>query len=211
MVAWLAPIVQAQAAASATGTWKWTQAGFGGGRGRGGGGGPAAQPGGPGGPGGAPATQPGGAPGARGGGGGRGGQPTEITATLKQDGEKLTGQVIGMDFQDPTAKSDIKEGSVKADGTVAFKVTMTMGGQFEITRTFTGKLSGDTITGTASIEPPAGGFGGGPGGPGGAAPGGRGPASQPGAGAPGGRGPGGGGGGGFMQPQEWTATRQKAS
>jgi hypothetical protein len=224
-VAYFAPAVHAQAKPDATGTWKWTQT-FGGrgrGQGRGGpGGAPTSQPGA------APASQPGaaaGGPGAGrgpggGGPGGRGfGQPIEVTATLKQDGEKLTGSIAGMNFQDPAEKVDIKEGSVKPDGSVSFKVTQTMGGQFEITRTFAGKLEGDKITGTSSFEFPAGGFGGpggggpGAGGPGAGGPGARGPATQPGGGAPGAGGPPAGGPGfggrGAPQPMEWVATRQK--
>jgi hypothetical protein len=208
-VAYFAPAVHAQAKPDATGTWKWTQTFGGRGRGQGRGG-----PGAAGAPGaGAPATQPGAAGGAGGGapgaGRGPGGGGIEVTATLKQDGEKLTGSVVGMNFQDPTEKIEIKEGSVKPDGSVSFKVTQTMGGQFEITRTFTGKLEGDKISGTTAFEFP----GGGPGGPGAGGPdAGRGPATQPGGGAPAAGGPGAGGrfgGRGAPQPQDWLATRQK--
>ncbi|HVT87232.1 MAG TPA: hypothetical protein VHD56_00115 [Tepidisphaeraceae bacterium] len=174
-VVYFSPTAQAQTA-SATGTWKWTQQGFGGRRGGGGGGGGGA--GGAGGGGQAPATQPGG--GAGGGRrGGRGGTPIEITATLKQDGEKLSGKVAGMTPQTPDAPAvDIKDGSVKADGSIEFKVTVT-GARGEITRSYKGKIEGDSIKGTTTFE-----F----------------------AGAPAG---GGGGGGFTPQPLEWTATRSK--
>jgi hypothetical protein len=207
-VAYFAPAAHAQAKADASGTWKWSQTFGGRGRGQGrgaAGGAPTSQPGA------APASQPGAAAGGPGAGrgpggagpGGRGfGQPIEVTATFKQDGEKLTGSVVGMNFQDPAEKLDIKEGSVKPDGSVSFKVTQTMGGQFEITRTFTGKLEGDKITGTSTFEFP----GGGPGGPGV----GRGPATQPGGGASDAPGRGRGfGARGAIEPMEWLATRQK--
>lgn len=230
MVAYMLPEIAQAQTASATGTWKWTQqfGGRGGGRR---GGGPGGAPGG-GAPGaGAPATQPNagaargpgaGAPGGGAPGGGRGAGGTELTLALTQEGEKLSGTVMGVNFQAPEEKTAIKEGSIKADGTLEFKVTTT--GQFgEITRVYKGKLAGDTITGTQEFNFPAGGPGGpgggaGPGagrGPGGGAPGAGAPASQPGGGAargPGAGGPGGGapgGGRGFGGPQEWVATRQK--
>lgn len=211
-------------AANATGTWKWEQQGFGGGGGRRGqgGGGPGGGGGAPGA--GAPATQPGGggaragAPGGGapgGGGGGRGGAPVALTMNLKQDGEKLTGQILGLPGfggAEP-APIDIKEGTIK-DGKVSFKLVRTFG-ENEITTLYTGTLAGDTITGTRETQFP-GGAPGGPGGggaargPGGGAPGAAGaPPAGGGGGAPGGgqgRGPGGGGRGG---PQEWVATRQK--
>jgi hypothetical protein len=136
----------AQAASSdATGTWKYTQS-FGGRRGGGRAGGGAA--------GGAatqPATQPGDQAGAQGGRrGGRGFQPREITLKLKQDGEKLTGQIIGLTFQDPTAAMEIKEGTVK-NGDVTFKVTRTFGDQ-EITTTYKAKVEGDSLKGTSETS-----------------------------------------------------------
>ena len=156
MALWLVPQVQAQtpAKADATGTWKWTQSFGGRGRGGGGGGAPASQP-----AAGAPTSQPG-APG--GGGaraGGRGGQPREYTLTLKQDAEKLTGKIVGANFQDPTAADDISAGTIK-DGTVTFKIVRDMGGN-SITMTYTGKLDGDTIKGTSAIDFGAGGAPGG--------------------------------------------------
>jgi hypothetical protein len=136
----------AQAASSdATGTWKYTQS-FGGRRGGGRAGGGAA--------GGAatqPATQPGDQAGAQGGRrGGRGFQPREITLKLKQDGEKLTGQIIGLNFQDPTAAMEIKEGAVK-NGDVTFKVTRTFGDQ-EITTTYKAKVEGDNLKGSSETS-----------------------------------------------------------
>jgi hypothetical protein len=141
--------VSAQAA-DATGTWKYMQSFGGGRRGAGGGagaagGGAATQPANP------PASQPG-AAGAGGRFGGRagGGQPREITLKLKQDGEKLTGQIIGANFQDPAAAIDIKDGTVK-DGNVTFKVTRTFGQQ-EVTTTYKAKLDGDSLKGTSELE-----------------------------------------------------------
>lgn len=154
MVAWLAPDIQAQTK-TIDGTWKWTQTGFGGRRaggggagGPGGGGGnrgPASQP-----AAGAPTSQPGagaGGPGGAGRAGGRGGQPREYSLTLKQDGEKVTGKIIGANFQDPTAAMDIKEGTIKANE-LTFKIERVLG-EITITTTYKGKLDGDTITGTS--------------------------------------------------------------
>jgi len=144
MVLWTAPIVAAQAQIDASGTWTWTQQGFGGRRG------PADSGGGGGGAGRAPTPPPGGGGGGGGGGGRRGGAPVEIILTLKQDGEKLTGSATGLNFQDPAAKVDIKDGSVKGS-TVMFKITRTTQ-RGEITTTYTGRLDGDTITGTSETE-----------------------------------------------------------
>jgi hypothetical protein len=71
----------------------------------------------------------------------------EITLTLKQDGEKLTGTVSGLGFG---GESDIEEGSYK-DGQVTFKVTRSRGGQ-DITTTYTGKVQGDTIKGMVDTD-----------------------------------------------------------
>src|SRR3954463_11306599 len=49
----------------------------------------------------------------------------EVTMTLKQEGEKLTGSVSGMGFG---GQSDIQDGTIR-DGNVTFKVARTRGGQ----------------------------------------------------------------------------------
>ena len=72
---------------------------------------------------------------------GFGGNQTEVTLKLKQDGEKLTGTVSGFQGQD----NQIQDGSVK-DGVVSFKVVRDFGGQTS-TVTYTGKLSGDSLKG----------------------------------------------------------------
>ncbi len=153
VLAMLAPDVSAQAT-SATGTWKWTQQ-FGGGRGRGNRGatsregGAAPRDGAP--RDGAPAARDGAAADGAGRRAGRGAfGPTELSAKLTQDGEKLTGSITGANFQDPTAATEIKEGSVKA-GTVTFKV-VTEGRGGQITRTYTGKIEGDKISGTMAFD-----------------------------------------------------------
>jgi hypothetical protein len=52
--------------------------------------------------------------------------------------------------QDPTAKVDIKDGSIK-DGAVTFKVTTTTA-RGEFTWTYKGKIEGDKITGTREAD-----------------------------------------------------------
>lgn len=71
----------------------------------------------------------------------------EVSMTLKQDGEKLTGTVGGMGFG---GESDIEEGTIK-DGNITFKVTRSRGGQ-EITATYTGRFQGDTIKGKVDTD-----------------------------------------------------------
>jgi hypothetical protein len=72
------------------------------------------------------------------------GQEQEISATLKQDGEKLTGKVVS-----PLGEVEIKEGKVK-DGELSFQITFERDGN-EITAKFTGKLDGDKIKGKVEI------------------------------------------------------------
>jgi hypothetical protein len=72
------------------------------------------------------------------------GQEQEISATFKQDGEKLTGKVMS-----PLGEVEIKEGKVK-DGELSFNVTFERDGN-EITAKFTGKLDGDKIKGKVEI------------------------------------------------------------
>jgi len=72
------------------------------------------------------------------------GQEREISATLKQDGEKLTGKVMS-----PMGEMEIKDGKVK-DGDLSFRFTVDRGGN-EIPIKFSGKLAGDTIKGKIEI------------------------------------------------------------
>jgi len=68
------------------------------------------------------------------------GTERETSATLKQDGEKLTGKVMS-----PMGEIEIKDGKVK-DGEVSFKITIERNGT-EFNVKFSGKLTGDTIKG----------------------------------------------------------------
>jgi len=70
----------------------------------------------------------------------------EQSVKLKLEGEKLTGTMSGRNGQDVA----IEEGSFK-DGTVSFKVTNERNGQ-KFTAKYSGKLSGDKITGKTEIE-----------------------------------------------------------
>jgi len=70
----------------------------------------------------------------------------QVTLTIKQDGEKITGTISNNFGGD----SDIEEGSFK-DGEVTFKTTRTRGGM-EIVTTYKGKLQGDTIKGKVETE-----------------------------------------------------------
>jgi hypothetical protein len=74
------------------------------------------------------------------------GQTYETTLKLKQEGEKLSGAVVGRDG----AETPIAEGKIK-DAELSFKVTRERSGQ-TVTTTYQGKLSGDTIKGTTEIE-----------------------------------------------------------
>src|SRR5688500_19722336 len=70
--------------------------------------------------------------------GGQGGQTFQQRAKLKQDGEKLTGVIMGRNNQE----TEIKDGKIK-DGEISFTVTRERQGQ-SMTTKYTGKLSGDT-------------------------------------------------------------------
>ena len=78
--------------------------------------------------------------------GGQGGQTFQQRAKLKQDGEKLTGVIIGRNDQETA----IKDGKIK-DGEISFSVTRERQGQ-SMTTKYTGKLSGDTIKGKTERE-----------------------------------------------------------
>ena len=73
-----------------------------------------------------------------------GGADRESTLTLKQDGEKLTGSLTAPGRQGAAGTPvEITDGKVK-DGDVSFKIVRKRGDN-EITITYTGKLSGDSI------------------------------------------------------------------
>jgi hypothetical protein len=72
------------------------------------------------------------------------GQEQEISATLKQDGEKLTGNIMS-----PIGEVEIKEGKVK-DGQVSFHITFERDGN-QIRANFSGKLEGDAIKGKVEV------------------------------------------------------------
>jgi hypothetical protein len=74
------------------------------------------------------------------------GQTRETTLKLKQEGEKLTGVVIGRDG----AETAIANGKIK-DAEVSFTVTRERNGQ-QVTMKYQGKLSKDTIKGTTEFE-----------------------------------------------------------
>ena len=79
-------------------------------------------------------------------GGGGGGQARESTVTLKLEGDKLTGAMMGRNNQE-TAISDA---SFK-DGVVTFSITTERNGQ-KRTRKYSGKLEGDTIKGKTTFD-----------------------------------------------------------
>jgi hypothetical protein len=84
---------------------------------------------------------------------GRGNNATarEYSLTLKVDGEKLTGALTapGRGNNAAPAPTDISEGKIK-DGDLSFKVVR-KGQNGDITITYTGKLSGDTIAFTSEM------------------------------------------------------------
>ena len=70
------------------------------------------------------------------------GQTYEQKAKLKQDGEKLTGVIMGRNNQE----TEIKDGKISKEGEISFSVTRERQGQ-SMTTKYTGKLQGDTIKG----------------------------------------------------------------
>jgi hypothetical protein len=76
---------------------------------------------------------------------GRGGQTRETNFNFKQDGEKLTGTMSGMN-----GDVEIKDGTVKGDD-VAFNVALSMQGN-EVKLVFKGKVAGDEIKFTRQRE-----------------------------------------------------------
>jgi len=67
-----------------------------------------------------------------------------LTATYKQDGEKLTGTQVG----GPMGEERL-EGTVKGNE-IAYKITIEVEGQ-QFTLAYTGKIDGDAITGTVDF------------------------------------------------------------
>jgi len=77
---------------------------------------------------------------------GRDGQTRETTLKLKQDGQKLTGVVIGRSGNETA----IADGKIM-DDQVSFTVSRERNGQ-QSTMKYQGKLKGDTIKGTTEFE-----------------------------------------------------------
>ncbi len=77
----------------------------------------------------------------------RGGQTSQYTLVLKQDGDKLTGTLTGGRSGSETA---ITDGAIK-NGEVSFTVARERSGQKSVS-SYKGKLSGDTIKGTIESE-----------------------------------------------------------
>ena len=69
-----------------------------------------------------------------------------MTLKLKLEGDKLTGATLGRDGKE----SPIQDATFK-DGEVSFKVVRERNGT-KMTSTYTGKVSGDTITGKTQFE-----------------------------------------------------------
>jgi hypothetical protein len=72
------------------------------------------------------------------------GQTIDFTLKLKHDGDKLTGTLTGR------GDNTIEKGSIKA-GELSFNLTSERNGQ-KFTRTYRGKLSGDTIKGKIEFD-----------------------------------------------------------
>ena len=74
-----------------------------------------------------------------------------MTLTLKQDGEKLTGKLSSPGRDGGAAReTEITDGSVKGSD-IAFSATREFNGN-KMTSKYTGKLSGDTITGKMEMK-----------------------------------------------------------
>jgi hypothetical protein len=73
------------------------------------------------------------------------GQEQQISATFRQDGEKLTGKVVS-----PMGEVEIKDGKVK-DGDISFHISFDRDGT-AIKANFSGKLAGDNIKGKVDVE-----------------------------------------------------------
>ena len=75
------------------------------------------------------------------------GQSFEQKAKLKQDGEKLTGVVIGRN----DTETEIKDGKINDKGEISFSVTREFQCQSRTTK-YQGKLEGEKIKGTSERE-----------------------------------------------------------
>ena len=80
-------------------------------------------------------------------GGGGGGSPREVTLTLAMKDGKLAGKMSRPGRDGNVTATDISDASVKGD-TIAFAVERQFGDNKFVTK-YSGKLAGDTITGTA--------------------------------------------------------------
>ena len=76
---------------------------------------------------------------------GQNGQTRESTVKLKQEGDKVTGVMVGRN-----GETEIKDGKVK-DGEVSFSVTREFNGN-SFTTNYHGKVDGDTIKGKSETE-----------------------------------------------------------
>ena len=74
------------------------------------------------------------------------GQKRDMTLKLKQEGDKLTGAMIGRNNNETA----IDDGTFK-DGSISFTVTRERNGQ-KFTQKYTGKVVGDTIKGKVEFE-----------------------------------------------------------
>jgi hypothetical protein len=74
------------------------------------------------------------------------GQKREMTLKLKQEGDKLTGAMIGRNNNETA----IDDGTIK-NGEVSFTVTRERNGQ-KFTQKYSGKVVGDTIKGKVEFE-----------------------------------------------------------
>jgi outer membrane protein assembly factor BamB len=81
------------------------------------------------------------------GGGGGGGTPREVTLTLAQKDGKVTGKISRPGRDGAVTATDISDASIKGD-TIAFSLERTFGDNKIVTK-YSGKLAGDTITGTS--------------------------------------------------------------
>ena len=75
------------------------------------------------------------------------GQTFEQRAKLKQEGEKLTGVIMGRNNQE----TEIKDGKLSSEGELTFNVTRERQGQ-TVTTKYKGKVEGDTIKGTSERD-----------------------------------------------------------
>ena len=75
------------------------------------------------------------------------GQSFEQKAKLKQEGEKVTGVIMGRNNQE----TEIKDGKLSSEGELTFSVTRERQGQ-QVTTKYKGKVDGDTIKGTTERD-----------------------------------------------------------